>query len=299
MADPVVIDPVPAKADPEPEPKPAAVPEPDWGKPIPEDHFPESMRESMKGKTVKDLAGDHAKSRQQLSRIGEEKKALETRISELEGKTTDAPDLTDDQKAEIAADYQAQQMVSQKDFREVLDEYFQTDEVSEDFLATIEKEGYRPTRSEALEFLHYIKQKRQTKIENIDAATEGAVEGEELWEWMMSEECPMSHDLLVGFNSQADEGEYAWVPLAVKKYQEWQEGGGKTSKGGKGRFKGPTRRGRAPQARAGEGDISKEDFTTQLLEVRRKRDQGQLSKADAMRAEKELIARREQTLSKK
>lgn len=297
MPDPVVIDPVPSKV--EPEPKPAAVPEPDWGKPIPEDHFPESMRESMKGKTVKDLAGDHAKSRQQLSRIGEEKKVLEAKIAELEGKPTDAPELTDDQKAEIAADYQAQQMVSQQDFREVLSDFFDTGDVSEDFLATIEKEGYRPTRNEALEFLHYIKQKRQTKIDNINAATEGAVEGEELWEWMMSEECPVSHDLLVGFNSQADEGEYAWVPLAVKKYQEWQESGGKPTKGGKGRFKGPTRRGRAPQARAGEGDISKEELQTQLMDVRRKRDQGQLSKADAMRAEKELIARRKQTLGEK
>ncbi len=264
---------------------------------LPLDLFPESIRESLKGKTLKQFAEDHGKMRQIASKLGARNKELEEAAGK---KPEEAPGLTDEEIDELIKDRQATQLVQQPEYKEVLQTYFETDEVSEDFLDFVEEHGVKVGKRDALKFLAFVKADRQNKIDSIGAATDGAVDGEELWVWMESEECPLSREILAGFNELADEADYSWVGTLVKKYNEFLEGGGSKVKGSKaGRFTGPTRRGRAAAPKAGEGDISKVEFQDQVMAVRRKQAAGQMTKAEAIRQERELTKRRQQTLGEK
>lgn len=278
---------------PEPAAKPAAF---DWDAELPLDQFPEAMRESLKGKKLRDFATDHAKFRQAASKLGARNKELEAEIAKNAEKKV-VEDLSDEELDTLIEERQAAQQVQSPDYQDVLEAYYETDEIPEEFLDAVEKNGVRVSREDAADFLRWRKDSRQQKIDAITAAAEGQAEGQDLWDWMGSEECTISREMIQGFNGQAREGDYSWVSLVVKKFNEFVEGGGKTAnRRQQGRFsRSPTRRGRPPQPRAGEGDISAEQFRDQVLAVRGRQTRGEINKAEAMRLERELVARRRST----
>ena len=291
-ADPVEVDPSPAL---DPDPVPFGL-----DSEMPLDGFPEGMRESLKGKTVKDFSTDHAKMRKGFAQLGEKNKALEAQVAELKGKEPNVDDLTDDQLAELMKERNDKEMVSGPDYREQLNNYFETDEVSEEFLDVLTERGYKPTRRDTLKFLSFLKADREAKIQSIDAAAGGEASGQDLWDWMASDDCTMSKEALIGLNDLAEEGDYTWVGTILKKYREWAEGGGTPGKrAGKGRFSGPTRRGRPAPPGPDSQEISKEGFQTEWMTLTAKQSRGEISKVDEQRAKRELTARRDRTLGVK
>lgn len=273
----------------EPDAEPAAF---DWSAELPLDEFPEGMRDSLKGKTLKDFAADHTKMRQIASKLGAKNKELEAAIAKA-GDKKGIEDLSDDELAALVTEHQDKQIVPQVDYRDVVQTYIETDEVSEDFLDAVETNGARVTREDALDFLQWYKERRLQHIEHITAGAEG-VEGQDLWDWMESEECTVSKEILKGFNGQAREDDYSWVPLAAKKFNEFLEAGGKVgARRPQDRFsRGPRRRGRPPAPKPGEGDISAEEFSLQWRSLSAQQAAGKITKADELRAKRVLEKRR-------
>lgn len=262
---------------------------------IPSEALPEGIRESLRGKSVKDMGDLYAKSREYVSRLGAKNKELEAALAK-KGEQKPA-ELTDEEIDTLLKDRQEKEIVQGPDYQEVLTNYLETDEIPEDFLDAVEKNGVRVSRRDVEKFMAYVKADRHQKIEHITAAADGVVEGQDLWDWMGSEECTMSEGILNGFNEQAEEGDYAWVGLVVKKYTEWMEGGGKPAARGKqSRFsRGPTRRGRPPQPRPGEGQLGADEFKTEWMKLTQQQASGQISKADEIKAKRTLEQRRRQT----
>ena len=235
--DPVDLDTSPAL---DPDPIPFTV-----DSEMPLDGFPDGMRESLKGKTVKQFSTDHAKMRRGFADLGEKNKSLEAELVELRSKKPETKDLTDDEINDLIKERSDKEMVSGEDYREQLGSYFETGEISEEFLDVLSERGYKPSRRDTLKFLSFLKADRAAKIQNIEVAANGVVTGQDLWDWMESDDCTMSKESLIGLNDLAEEDDFSWVGTMVKKYQEWAEGGGTTARRtGKGRFAGPTRRGR-------------------------------------------------------
>ncbi len=291
-ADPVDLDPSPAL-----DPAPVSFGQ---DSEMPLDGFPEGMRESLKGKTVKDFSTDHAKMRKGFAQLGEKNKALESQLAELKGKETNVDDLTDDQLTALMKERSEQEMVSGPDYRVQLDNYFETDEVSEEFLDVLTERGFKPTRRDAMKFLSFLKADRESKIQHIDAAAGGEVSGKELWDWMASDDCSMSKEALIGMNDLAEEDDFTWVGTMLKKYREWAEGGGTPGKrAGKGRFSGPTRRGRPVPPGPDSQELGKADFQTEWMTLTAKQSRGEITKADEQRAKRELSDRRNRTLGVK
>ncbi len=291
-ADPVDLDPSPAL-----DPAPVAF---GLDSEMPLDGFPEGMRESLKGKSVKDFSTDHAKMRKGFAQLGEKNKALESQLAELKGKEPNVDDLTDDQLTALMKDRSEQEMVSGPDYREQINSYFETDEISEEFLDVLTERGYKPTRRDAMKFLSFLKADREAKIQGIDAAAGGEVPGQELWDWMASDDCSMSKEALIGMNDLAEEDDYTWVGTILKKYREWAEGGGTPGKrAGKGRFSGPTRRGRPAPPGPDSEDLGKDGFQTGWMKLTAQQSRGEISKAEEQRAKRELTTRRDRTLGVK
>ena len=264
---------------------------------MPLDGFPEGMRESLKGKSVKDFSVDHAKMRKGFAQLGEKNKALEAQLEELKFKKTTSDDFSDDELAEMMKERNDKEMVSGPDYREQLNNYFETDEISEEFLDVLTERGFKPTRRDAMKFLSFLKADRETKIKNIGDAAGGEVSGEDLWDWMASDDCPMSKESLIGMNDLSEEGDYTWVGTMLKKYREWADGGGTPGRrAGKGRFSGPTRRGRPAPAGPDSQDIGKDDFQTAWMKLTSQQSRGEITKADEKRAKRELTTRRDRTL---
>lgn len=291
--DQVATDPVDltgGEAPPAPEPEPF-----DWKAEIPLDKFPEAMRESLKGKTFEGFAADHTKMRQIASKLGVRNKELESELEKQSGKKA-AEDLSDAELDELLKDRLDKQIIQQPDYQQVVEGFIETGEVSEEFLDAVETGGVKVSREDALDYLEWFRDRRQQLIENLSVAAEG-VEGQDLWDWIGSEECTLDPEMIKGFNQQARrENDYSWVPLAVKKYNEWLEGGGKQpARGRPGRFAGPTRRGRPPQPKAGEGEISKDDFASEYMKLSRQQARGEISKADEIKAKRVLEQRRRAT----
>lgn len=282
----------------EPAPEVVAAPEIDWSKPLPAEAFPEAMRDQMKGKSLGDFIGDGQKMRQAASQLGEKNKTLEARIAELENKPAEEkPQMSQEEIDQLLKDRSDAEMVSEPDYQAAVNHYYETDEIPEEFLEVMERRGYRPDRRTAMKFLSFLKSERTEKIEKIGVAAEGAVEGSELWAWMESDECSLSKSILHGFNEQAEEGDYSFVGLLVRKHQEWAEAGGGSRRmsSGKGRFSGgQTVHGRPIRQQESE-EITGEEFQDAVLEVRRKGRSGQLTAAQARKDEKALVARRAAT----
>ncbi len=258
--------------------------------------FPEGMRESLKGKSIKDFSVDHAKMRKGFQQLGEKNKGLEAELAELRGKKPDAADLSEDEIEAMLKDRSDKEMISGPDYREHLNGYFETDEISEEFLDVMTTRGFKPTRRDTLKFLSFLKADRAAKIENINVAANGAVTGQELWDWMESDDCTMSKESLIGLNDLSEEDDFSWVGTMVKKYREWSEGGGTPVKrAGKGRFAGPTRRGRPVPAASGEKDISKDDFQSQWMRLTNQRTAGQITKGEEAKKKRELAALRDRS----
>lgn len=277
----------------EPAPKPAVF---DWNAEMPLDKFPEGMRESLKGKSFEDFAADHAKFRQAASKLGARNKELE---AEIEKKSGEKPaELTDEELDAMIQERQDKQIVQGVDYKAAIQSYFDTGEISEEFLDAVATNGARVSRRETLKILAILRQDQEQKIERITAAAEGQLEGQDLWDWMNSGECTLSESIKDGFEEQAEDGNYGWVNLAIKKYNEFLEGGGKQpARRGQGRFSGgPTRRGRAPQPKPGEGDISQDEFSVEWRALSQQQATGQISKADEMKAKKVLEQRRRRTM---
>ena len=267
---------------------------------MPLDGFPEGMRESLKGKSIKDFSVDHAKMRKGFQQLGEKNKGLEAELAELRDKKPDVVDLSEDEIEELIKDRSDKEMVSGPDYREQLNGYFETDEISEEFLDVLTERGFKPTRRDAMKFLSFLKSDRETKIQNIGDAAGGEVSGQDLWDWMASEDCPMSKESLIGMNDLAEEGDYTWVGTMLKKYREWADGGGTPGKrAGKGRFSGPTRRGRPAPAGPDSQDIGKDDFQTAWMKLTAQQSRGEITKADEQRSKRELSSRRDRTLGLK
>ncbi len=263
---------------------------------MPLDGFPEGMRESLKGKSIKDFSVDHAKMRKGFQQLGEKNKGLEAELAELRDKKPDVVDLSEDEIEELIKDRSDKEMVSGPDYREQLNGYFETDEISEEFLEVITTRGFKPTRRDTLKFLSFLKADRAAKIESINVAANGAVAGQELWDWMESDDCTMSKESMIGLNDLAEEDDFSWVGTIVKKYQEWAEGGGTPVKrAGKGRFAGPTRRGRPVPAASGEKDINKDDFQSQWMKLTNQFTSGQITRAQEVKAKRELAALRDRS----
>ncbi len=280
------------------EPAPEADSKFDWSQPLPSEAFPEAMREQMKGKSLGDFIGDGQKMRQAASQLGEKNKTLEARISELENKPAeDKPEMSQGEIDQLLKDRSEAEMVSEPDYQEALSIYYETGEVPTDFLDVMERRGYKPDRRTALKFLSFLKSERAEKIEKIGLAAEGAVEGAELWAWMESDQCSLSKAVLHGFNEQAEEGDYGFVGLLVRKHQEWSEdgGGSKRMTSGQGRYSGgQTVHGR-PIRQQESQDITGPEFTEAVMDVRRKQRSGALSKAQARKDEAALFERRKAT----
>lgn len=260
---------------------------------MPAEALPESLRESLKGKSFKDVGDLLGKSREYVSKLGVKNKELEAAAAKA-GEQKPA-ELTEEELEALVKDHQDKAVVQGPDYKEVLETYFETGEISEDFLDAAEKNGIRVSRRDVEKYLAFYKQDRQEKIDHITAAADG-VEGQDLWDWMASDDCHMSADILKGFNEQAEEGDYGWVGLAAKKYGEWLEGGGKPAGRGQGRFsRGPVRRGRAPQPRPGEGALDAEEFKAEWMKLGQQQARGQITKADEIKGKKVLEQRRRQT----
>ena len=294
-ADPVDLDPSPV-LDPEPVQIPFGL-----DSEMPLDGFPEGMRESLKGKTVKAFSTDHANMRKGYAQIGEKNKALESELAELRAKKSTGDDLSEDQLAELMKERNDQEMVSQPDYREHLNGDFETGEVAEEFLEVLTTRGFKPTQRDTMKFLSFLKAERETKIQGIEDAAEGSATGQDLWDWMASDECTMSKESLIGLNDLAEEGDFSWVGTILKKYQEWSEGGGSLGRrAGKGRFSGgPVRRGQPAPPGPGDQDLGKNDFQVEWMALSGKQSRGEISKAQEQRAKRDLTARRDRTLGLK
>lgn len=280
--------------DPDPAPAPAAF---DVDAEIPTDALPEGIRESLKGKSTKDMGELYAKSREYVSKLGARNKELEAALK-AKGEKKSAEELSDDELDAMLEERQTAQQVQAPDYKEVLDAYFETDEIPEEFLDAVEKNGVRVNRDDIADFMRWRKDRRQEMIDSITAATEGKAEGQDLWDWMESEECTISREMLKGFNGQARESDYSWVPLAAKKLGEFIEGGGKVgARRVQSRFgRGPVRRGKPPAPKPGEGDISESDFKVEWMKLSQQQASNTITKADEIRAKKVLESRRRRTV---
>ena len=270
----------------------------DWSKPLPADAFPEAMREQMKGKSLGDFIGDGQKMRQAASQLGEKNKTLEARIAELENKPAEEkPQMSQEELDQLLQDRSQAEMVSEPDYQQAVNHYYETDEIPEEFLEVMERRGYKPDRRTAMKFLAFLKSERSGKIEQIGIAADGAVEGAELWAWMESDQCSLSKAVLHGFNEQAEEGDYGFVGLLVRKHQEWAESGGgsKRMTSGQGRFSSSQMTHGRPIKQQESQEISGPEFQEAVMEVRRKQRSGVFTKAKAKTEEAALVERRHAT----
>ncbi len=139
----------------------------------------------------------------------------QTRNKELEQKLKEAA-ASPEGAAAAARDL----MVTTEEYVQILDNFYETGEVPNDFVEAVAKQGAIVAPDELLEFFQWKKTKREGMMTaGAEAAPEG-VDFSDLLGWMSNGQSGFSEAERAGFQAMSARGNYSWVEMVAGDYQK-------------------------------------------------------------------------------
>ncbi len=109
-------------------------------------------------------------------------------------------------------------MVTTEEYQQIQANYYETDEIPQDFIDAVAKQGAKIAPDEMREFFQWKKGRRETQLAAGAEASPEGVDFNDLLGWMAGGGSSFSEQERAGFQAMSDRGNFSWVEMVAGDY---------------------------------------------------------------------------------